>query len=73
MRVKLVLSFMLNLSFFSGNGTDSDVMTTELVTSSDISTEAGDPDLVTASMVPVTSDTGDLVTPALPGVTETDR
>lgn len=49
------------------------MMTTDVVTASDVTTEAGDPDLVTASIVPVTSDTGDLVTPALPGITETDR
>lgn len=49
------------------------MLTTDLVTGSDVSTEAGDPDLVTASIVPVTSDTGDIVTPALPGITETDR
>ena len=57
----------------AGNSSDSDMMTTDLVTGSDVSTEAGDPDLVTASIMPVTSDTGELVTPALPGITETDR
>ena len=49
------------------------MMTTDVVTASDVTTEVGDPDLVTASIVAVTSDTGDLVTPALPGITETDR